>query len=153
LNFDDRIELFNPGRLMEGLSIEKLVRGNYISAIRNKQIATIFKEAGIIEKYGSGIKRILEATRAYGLPEPKIEEIQNGFRVTLFRTTQKTTQKMSTRDHILEALRVNPKMTREELAQMLGRSPNTIKEHLTKLKEGKRLKRVGSDRDGYWEVH
>jgi predicted HTH transcriptional regulator len=36
-----------------------LVRGNYVSAIRNKQIATLFKEAGIIEKYGSGIKRVL----------------------------------------------------------------------------------------------
>ena len=57
--FDDRIEFFNPGRLMAGLSIEQLVRGNYVSAIRNKQIATLFKEAGIIEKYGSGIKRVL----------------------------------------------------------------------------------------------
>jgi len=150
--FDDRIEFFNPGRLMEGLSIEKLMRGNYISAIRNKQLATLFKEAGIIEKYGSGIKRILEATRAYGLTEPKIEEIQNGFRVTLFKTTQKTTQKILPREQILEALRTNPKMTREELAYMLGKSPNTIKEHLARLKDEGRLKRIGSDRDGYWEV-
>jgi len=67
--FDDRIEFFNPGCLMEGLSIKQLVRGNYISAIRNKQIASLFKEAGIIEKYGSGIKRILESMRSYGLPD------------------------------------------------------------------------------------
>jgi ATP-dependent DNA helicase RecG len=39
--FDDRIEFFNPGCLMEGLSIKQLVRGNYISAIRNKQIASL----------------------------------------------------------------------------------------------------------------
>jgi predicted HTH transcriptional regulator len=45
------------------------VRGNYISAIRNKQIATLFKEAGIIEKYGSGIKRIIEAIRLYRMPD------------------------------------------------------------------------------------
>jgi len=42
--FDDRIEFFNPGCLMAGLSIEQLVRGNYVSAIRNKQIATLFWE-------------------------------------------------------------------------------------------------------------
>ena len=150
--FDDRIEFFNPGRLMEGLSIEQLVRGNYISAIRNKQIATLFKEAGIIEKYGSGIKRILESIRSYGRNEPLFEEIQNGFRVTVFKTTQKTTQKMTPRDKIIDLLRENPKMTREEISLLLGKSKNTIKEHLARLKLEERVERVGSDRDGYWRV-
>jgi predicted HTH transcriptional regulator len=31
--FDDRIESFNPGRLMTGLSIQQLARGNDVSAI------------------------------------------------------------------------------------------------------------------------
>ncbi|MCA1795684.1 MAG: hypothetical protein LC660_17770 [Desulfobacteraceae bacterium] len=55
--FDESIEFFNPGRLAGGLTAEQLTSGNYISAVRNKQIALIFKEAGLIEKYGSGIKR------------------------------------------------------------------------------------------------
>jgi ATP-dependent DNA helicase RecG len=38
-----------------------LIRGDYSPSIRNKQIASVFKEAGIIEKYGSGIRRVLEA--------------------------------------------------------------------------------------------
>ena len=38
--------------------------------IRNKQIVTVFKEAGIIEKYESGIKRVLEAFSEYDLPQP-----------------------------------------------------------------------------------
>ncbi|MFH1076389.1 MAG: ATP-binding protein, partial [Pseudomonadota bacterium] len=46
-------------RLGGGLSVNRLIRGEYVSFIRNKQIAAIFKEAGITEKYGSGIKRIL----------------------------------------------------------------------------------------------
>lgn len=146
--FDDRIEFFNPGRLMEGLSVDRLLRGNYTSAIRNKQVATIFKEAGIIEKYGSGIKRILEALRALGLPDPIFEEIQHGFRVTVFKTTQKT----KTRDQVIEVLRESPEMTRDELALMLGKSPNTIKEHIARLKAEGKLVRIGSDRDGYWKV-
>ena len=150
--FADRIEFFNPGRLLEGLSIEQLVSGNYVSAIRNKQIATLFKEAGIIEKYGSGIKRILEAMRAYGSPEPSFEEIQNGFRVTVYKTTQKTTQKMMARDQVLNALRENPKLTRDEIASLLGKSRNTIQEHLARLKAEGRLERMGSDRDGYWKA-
>ena len=153
--FSDRIEFFNPGRLAEGLSIKQLLHGNYISAIRNKQIASIFKEAGIIEKYGSGIKRIMAAFRLYKMPEPMFEEIQNGFRVTIFKTqktTQKTTQKISTRERIYEELKLNPKITREELADKLGKSVNTIKEHLSGLKSKDRVERIGSDRDGYWQV-
>ena len=158
--FDDRIEFFNPGRLMAGLSIEQLVRGNYVSAIRNKQIATLFKEAGIIEKYGSGIKRVLESIRSYGLKDPSFEEIQDGFLVTFFKTTQKTTQiatqkttqKKSTKDQILDILRENPKLTRGEMAQLLGKSQNTIKDNLAALKSEHRVERIGSDRDGYWRV-
>ena len=158
--FNNRIEFFNPGRLMAGLSVERLVQGNYISAIRNKQIATLFKEAGIIEKYGSGIKRILESLRSYGLQYPLFEEIQNGFRVTVYKTTQKatqkatqkTTQKTTTRDRILDLLRENGKITREEIALLLGKSKDTIKEHLSRLKSEGRVERIGSDRDGYWKV-
>lgn len=146
--FAERIEFFNPGCLMEGLSVRKLLRGDYISTIRNKQVAAIFKEAGVIEKYGSGIKRIIEAFRLYKLPDPSFEEMQNGFRVTVFKTTQKTT----TKERIIEELNSNPKMTRDELALKLGKSQNTIKEHLSRLKAEGRIERVGSDREGCWKV-
>jgi ATP-dependent DNA helicase RecG len=150
--FDDGIEFFNPGKLPDGLTIEELIRGKYSSSIRNKQIAFVFKEAGIIEKYGSGIKRVLEAFQEYGLAQPIFEEIQNGFKVAVSKTTQKTTQKTKTHDKILEILRTSPNMTREELADVLEKSPNTIKGHIARLKTDGRLERIRSDRDGYWRV-
>jgi predicted HTH transcriptional regulator len=82
------------------------------------------------------------------MSEPLLEEIQNGFRVTIL----KTTRKISTRGRIYEELKLNPKMIREELADMLGKSANTIKEHLSKLKSEDRVERIGSDRDGHWKV-
>jgi ATP-dependent DNA helicase RecG len=129
-----------------------LIRGDYSPSIRNKQIASVFKEAGIIEKYGSGIRRVLEAFKEYDLPQPVFKEVQNGFKVTVSRTTQKTTQKIGTREQVIELLSKNPKMTRDELAQALAKSPNTIKGHIAKLKAEGRLIRIGSDRDGYWKV-
>ena len=150
--FDDHIEFFNPGSLPDGLTVDQLIRGDYSPSIRNKQIATVFKEAGIIEKYGSGIKRVLEAFNKYDLPQPVFEEIQNGFKVSVFKTTQKTTQKTQTRDQILVLLSRNPKMTRKDLAIALEKSPNTVKGHIAKLKTDGQLKRIGSDRNGYWEV-
>ena len=86
--YDDKIEFFNPGGLPAGLTVKKLLRGNYVSNARNKKIADAFKAAGLIEKYGSGIKRILDAFRAYGLPMPKFEEISGGFMVTAFKKTE-----------------------------------------------------------------
>lgn len=150
--FDDHIEFYNPGQLSEGLSIQQLLSGNYTSSIRNKQIAALFKEAGLIERYGSGIKRILESFAKYDLGLPLFEELQKGFRVIVSQTTQKTTQKVTTREQVLELLRLHPGMTRSELALQLSKSENTIKGHLATLKAEGVLKRIGSDRSGYWEV-
>jgi ATP-dependent DNA helicase RecG len=113
---------------------------------------SVLKDAGIIERYGSGIKRILEWFSMYGLGQPVFEELQEEFRVTIYRTTQKTTQKFSTKEHILRLLKENPRLTRAELAATLGKSEHTIKEHIAQLKKKGVLRRVGSDRNGYWEV-
>ncbi len=61
-------------------------------------------------------------------------------------------RKMKTQDQILELLRENPRLTRSEIAQLLGKTSNTIKEHLATLKSENRLERIESDRDGYWKV-
>ncbi|MBW2364251.1 MAG: putative DNA binding domain-containing protein, partial [Deltaproteobacteria bacterium] len=117
--FKDRIEFFNPGKLAEGLTVDRLLSGDYTSTIRNKQIASVLKDAGIIERYDSGIKRILERFSMYGLVQPVFEELQGGFRVTILKTTQKTTQKISTKEHILQLLKESPRLTRAELATAL----------------------------------
>ena len=82
--FDERIEVYNPGRLPTGLSVAKLLSGDYRSSIRNRRIADMFKEVGLVEKYGSGIRRIVESFADYGLPAPKFLEISDGFMVTVY---------------------------------------------------------------------
>ena len=113
--FDDRIEFFNPGKLPNELTIEQFIRGDYSPSIRNKPIASVFKECGIIEKYGSGITRVLEAFKEYDLPQPVFKEIKSCFKVTVSKTTQKTT----TLEQIIEVLRKNTVMTRMQLASVL----------------------------------
>jgi len=56
------------------------------------------------------------------------------------------------KDDILRLLKENSRLTRAELAATLGKSEHTIKEHIAQLKEKGVLRRVGSDRNGYWEV-
>ena len=58
------------------------------SKIRNKGIVNIFSQMGLVEAWGSGIKRILNAAEEYGLPESRFQEFDNMFRVELLRTNQ-----------------------------------------------------------------
>jgi len=97
-------------------------------------------------------ERILERFSMYGLEQPVFESLPAGFRVTIQRTTQKTTQKIGTKERILLLLKENPRLTREELALALGKSEQTIKEHIAQLKKKGALRRVGSDRNGHWET-
>ena len=50
-------------------------------------IANIFTQMGLVEAWGSGIKRILNAAEEYGLPKPRFQEFDNMFRVELFRNS------------------------------------------------------------------
>ena len=92
-------------------------------------MAALFKEAGLIERYGSGIKRILESFAKYDLNPPLFEELQEGFRITVSKTTQKTTQKIVTREQVLELLQINPNMTRSELALQLSKSRRQVEKN------------------------
>ena len=95
--YDDKIEFFNPGKLPDGLTITRLLKGDYVSIARNKKIAEAFKSAGLIEKYGSGIKRILNGFKEYGLPTPEFREMSSGFMVTVYKKTEQVTEQVGTK--------------------------------------------------------
>ncbi len=82
--YDDKIILWNPGKLSEGLTIENL-KEKHPSKARNKNIAEIFFKAGYIEIWGRGIEKMMSAMRDYGMPEPVFEENSGGFQVTFVK--------------------------------------------------------------------
>ena len=88
--YDERLEVTSPGGLYNGLTYEEVMNGH--SKIRNKGIANIFSQMGLVEAWGSGIKRILNAAEEYGLPKPRFQEFDNMFRVELFRVNPITDQ-------------------------------------------------------------
>ena len=59
---DDKIEIYSPGGLPPGLNEEEYLNG-FVSYLRNPIIANVFFRLGIIEKFGTGIKRIKESYR------------------------------------------------------------------------------------------
>lgn len=79
--YDDRLTLWNPGGLLPGMTIEEIYNPNHSSKPRNKLIAQIFYDIELIERYGSGIQRIISACEKAGLPTPVFEEKFGGFLV------------------------------------------------------------------------
>ena len=148
--FDDSISVTNPGTIFGNLSLSDLQRDDYTSSIRNKILADALYLIGEVETYGTGFVRIrnmLDPTTSIALTE------QGDFFVArLGKTTQKTTQKKSTKHEIIDILKQSPSITRKELAKILGKSESTIKEHLARLKNDGIITRVGSDRSGRWKI-
>jgi ATP-dependent DNA helicase RecG len=64
------------------MSIEQFKAG--VSRIRNPVIARVFGELNLVEEWGSGYKRIKEACKQGGYPEPQWEELGTVLRVTFF---------------------------------------------------------------------
>ena len=81
--FDDRLEVTSPGMLLNGVSIKKMMEG--YSKPRNRAIASAFAYMKIIEKWGSGIPRMIRECREYGLPEPEFIDFDGDFRVNMYR--------------------------------------------------------------------
>lgn len=169
--FDDRMEFFNPGTLYGGITIENLISGNYSSKTRNKLIAKVFKESGLIEQYGSGIMRVRRICREYGLHEPLFQEMQQGFKVTLYKETttasdyEKVGEKVGERvgekvgekltqnqQQILSLIAENNYITTSELAQKIQISNRKIEENIAKLKQKGMLRRIGPARGGHWQL-
>lgn len=57
-----------------------------------------------------------------------------------------------TRDRIVREMKGNPTVTINELATMLSISDRAVSKHLKKLQEDGKIRRVGADRGGSWEV-
>lgn len=79
--FDDRIEVTSPGGLPEGLNKEEYLSGQ-ISILRNPIVANIFFRLGLIEQFGTGIKRIISSYNE-SVIQPQFDIGENHIQITL----------------------------------------------------------------------
>ena len=79
--YDDRIQVDSSGLLLPGMTVETMRRA---SRLRNPALARVFREAGIMEQWGTGVQRVFDQVAEAGLPEPVIEETMDRVRVTVY---------------------------------------------------------------------
>lgn len=109
--YDDRMEIISSGSLHFGLTVDDLMH-THESLPWNPMVANVFFVRGIIETWGRGTLKMMEAAKKSGLPEPKISIHSNSVIVTFvhsfLKTTDRTDQPSDTlEDRILFILMTN----------------------------------------------
>jgi len=155
--FLDRVEISSPGGLVKGLKKEDLGK---ISLPRNQLLFDLLSRTPNVEKAGTGINRIKNAMREYGLG---VEFKSTGFFTTTLQRERlggpaknqpKTSQKPAKKERkrmILDVIKEN-KFTKRGFAEEIGVNKSTIEEDLKELKEEGIIEFIGSKKGGYWRV-
>ena len=121
---------------------------------------------GIVEKWGTGIKRVRELCRENGLNEVVYTADEEFFTATIYREkkfTKKDGDLLGLHQNFtknipegalktFEALKNNPYASAVELAEVVGVSSRSIKTHFLILKENKLIEYVGSKKGGHWII-
>jgi ATP-dependent DNA helicase RecG len=145
---DDRLTIWSPGGLPHGVTLSELFDPNHSSKPRNKLIAQVFYEVELIERYGSGIGRILSACEAAGLPRPEFEEKFGGFLVIFRRDiyTEEYLRELGLNERQIKAvgsIKQKGKITNKDYRERFGITDRTALRDLTALCEKGILEKVG----------
>lgn len=162
--YNSRIDIISPGGLPKSITIEEIYAGR--SEIRNKIIARIFREAGIIEQWGSGIPRIREVCQQEGLKAPELSEDGLFVKLTVFRKikehimNEKRTENTSDipkaseieneKEQIYHLVKGNGNYTVKEISSILEISAASAQRRLDALQKEKKIKRIGAKKSGKW---
>ena len=155
--YDDHIWFWNPGGLPEGITIEDLKK-EHASRPRNKLIAMTFYYAGLIERWGTGTKRIVDLCKEQGLPEPEFKEEFGGFSVVFWKDiyNEEYLRKLGLSERQIKAVlyvKENGKITNREYQEINNCSRNTASNDLKKLVLKGVLKESGKKGAGsYYEI-
>lgn len=144
---------------------------------KNPPISKVFREIGLADELGSGMRNTYKYTKMYSGGEPQFVE-GDVFRITipLSEVATATVGPLSSSSstevineaineaingainltdnerNILSAISKNPHITKSLLISTLGISKGTVDRAIKTLKEKKLLERIGSNKTGYWKV-
>ena len=173
--FDDRLEIKNPGGMYDGLPVQNQNIEDIISTRRNPVIADFMNRLKLMERRGSGFRKILDAVENTPdfnnslLPDFNstaynftfiLKNLNYSVIPTIIKEENKNVPEIAQRlprdcpeiaQRTYLALVQNPYATIKELSNSLKISPRTVKSHIALLRD-KFIKRIGSDTKGHWEV-
>ncbi len=174
--YDDRMEVYSPGGMMDGRLIQQLNPMTVPSKRRNPLLADFFNRLGLMERRGSGMKKIVDAYRQYehlsGYHAPEFTSNASEFHVTLWNlnnsdvvkgtpkftkeflkeTAEFTKEFLKAQRIIYKMISANPGITIAEMAVNVGVSDRQVRKYLKRLQDLHKIARVGGRKSGEWKI-
>ena len=161
-----QVEIYNPGEFPENYTPEMFAKERIKSMPRNRVILNTLYKSKDVEIFGSGFRKVFALCDKFG---NRVESFSGngGFSFVFYRdtdnkdvtingttnVTKKGTPKRATTDEtVYGLLKSDPTLTRDSLALSLNKSVRTIQRALDKLSQEGKIRRMGSNKKGYWEV-
>jgi ATP-dependent DNA helicase RecG len=141
--FDNRIEIVSPGGLPAGID-EHNYLNSHLSIPRNIIIAQVFFVLEIIEKFGTGIRRIKKAYEQYHL-KPKYQIDKNFIKVVLPNLLFDDSD-MIPEKRIMNFLEMQLEITRQDVEKILNVNKSKALELLNNLVDKGLIRSNGSGR-------
>ena len=143
--FTDRIEFISVGGLLPGIALNDVLLG--MSICRNPNLANVFYRLQLIEAYGTGIQKIMNAYKGCK-KTPRIETSDNAFKIILPNSNYLQIEKENSEEHvILDYLKQNEIITRSEVEKMLEVGTTTAYRILKRMTENGILTQYGKGKN------
>lgn len=161
--FEDRLEFVSLGGLLPGLELEDVTAG--VSVCRNPNLANAFYRLELIEAYGTGMQKIMDAY--VGAPlQPQLRVTNNTFKIILpnVNTMREVTEKpqairetvvpfgSSNEEKIMHHLAEKQVITRKETQELLGVSQSTAGRILKSMIDKGQIVQIGGSRNIRYEL-
>lgn len=151
--YSDRLEFISIGGLVNGVSLKDVTMG--ISVCRNAKLANIFYRLELIEAYGTGIIKIMEAYEGTGMT-PQIETSDNAFKIILpnlnampepERQIQVNSENSMPEEKVIALTKQRGFVTRKEIEILLGMGQSSCGRLLKKMIENGLLIQEGTGKN------
>lgn len=153
--YADRIEFTSIGGLVNGVTLKDVMMG--ISVCRNVKLANVFYRLELIEAYGTGILKIMEAYSGTG-KEPQIETSDNAFKIILPNLNAHADQDDpdarqnggSPEEAVIALAKKQNSFTRKDVEEELGISQSTCGRMLKQMAQRGQIIQEGKGRNTHY---
>lgn len=141
---NNRIEITSPGGLPNGLTKENYLNDN-LSIPRNTIITQVLYTLGIIEKFGTGIRRINDAYFSYSKKPNYI--IKDTFIKVILPNVLFNDDNMNESTRVLNLIDIKVEITRQDIEALLGINKTKAVEILKKLMDNNLVESYGTGKN------
>lgn len=148
--YKNRISIYSPGHFPKPYTPEDFAIGYLEPIPMNDCITQVLYKNGTIEQMSTGFERTFELCEKCNI-NYSYQETSYGFRFEFYRHSTELVLSDNEK-HILNLIKEQKDITVNQITISTNLSPRTIARLISNLKAKGLLKRVGSDKNGYWEI-